>query len=102
MIVAHSRKSLTSESTGRADTIQASIQSIKLRNPDLSGLTVHMLCLCQLNEQPNPDVSSSRRRCGQTFDEQPQRENDLEYERRQPLVVSGQRPCGETSELQGQ
>src|SRR2546430_8065001 len=28
--------------------------------------------------------------------------HDLECERRQPLVVSGQRPCVETGELQGQ
>src|SRR5947208_16360587 len=35
-------------------------------------------------------------RCGDAFDKQPQREHDLEYERRQPLIVSGQRPGGET------
>src|ERR1035438_9060655 len=42
-----------------------------------------------------------RRRCGDTFDEQPQREHDLEYECRKPRVESSQRPCGETGELQG-
>ena len=39
---------------------------------------------------------------GHTFDEQPQREHSLEYERRQPLVIPGQRPSGETGELKGQ
>jgi hypothetical protein len=42
-----------------------------------------------------------RRRCGDAFDEQPQREHDLEYEGRQPLIVSGQWASGETGKLQG-
>src|SRR5437870_623817 len=47
-------------------------------------------------------TASSRRWCGDAFDEQPQREHELEYERREPLVVSSQRPSEKTGELQGQ